>query len=159
MMLPQGINKATGLGEVLKTMRLSLHNCIGIGDAENDYALLEACEVGVAVSWASKSLRAIADDVLQGTAPEAVANYIREVITDLKLPPNRADDRRVLLGQTAAGPLETAIHGRNILIAGDPRSGKSWVTGLFCEQLILQGYCLCIIDPEGDYQPWNRFPA
>ena len=38
MVLPQGINKATGLREVLNTMRLSLHNCIGIGDAENDYA-------------------------------------------------------------------------------------------------------------------------
>ena len=159
MVLPQGINKATGLREVLKTMRLSLHNCIGIGDAENDYALLEACEIGVAVSWASKSLKAIADDVLQGTGPEAVANYIREVITDLKLPPNRADDRRVLLGQTAAGPLETAIHGRNILIAGDPRSGKSWITGLFCEQLILQGYCLCVIDPEGDYATLESLPG
>ena len=37
MVLPQGINKATGLREVLNTMRLSLHNCIGIGDAENDH--------------------------------------------------------------------------------------------------------------------------
>jgi hydroxymethylpyrimidine pyrophosphatase-like HAD family hydrolase len=65
MVLPQGINKATGLREVLNTMRLSLHNCIGIGDAENDHALLEACEIGVAVSWGSKSLKAIADDVLR----------------------------------------------------------------------------------------------
>ena len=96
---------------------------------------------------------------MQGTGPEAVANYIREVITHLKLPPNRADDRRVLLGQTAAGPLETAIHGRNILIAGDPRSGKSWITGLFCEQLILQGYCLCVIDPEGDYATLESLPG
>ena len=56
----------------------------------------------------------------------------------------------MLLGQTADGqPLEMAVHGRIILVAGDPRSGKSWVTGLFCEQLILQGYCLCVIDPEG----------
>jgi hypothetical protein len=81
------------------------------------------------------------------------------VITHLKLPPNRADKRRVLLGQTAAGPLETAIHGRNILIAGDPRSGKSWITGLFCEQLILQGYCVCVIDPEGDYAILESLPG
>lgn len=32
--------------------------------------------------------------------------------------------------------------------AGDTKSGKSWVTGLLCEQLILYGYCLCILDPE-----------
>jgi hypothetical protein len=51
-----------------------------------------------------------------------------------------------------------AIHGRILLIAGDPRSGKSWVTGLFCEQLILQGYCLCIVDPEGDYAPLEALP-
>ena len=44
-------------------------------------------------------------------------------------------------------------------MAGDPRSGKSWVTGLFCEQLILQGYCLCIIDPEGDYGPLEALPG
>jgi hydroxymethylpyrimidine pyrophosphatase-like HAD family hydrolase len=159
MVLPQGINKATGLREVLKTMRLSLHNSIAIGDAENDHALLEVCEIGVAVSWGSSTLKAIADDILQGTGPEAVAHYIREVTRSLKLPPNRADDRRVLLGQTAAGPVETAIHGRNILIAGDPRSGKSWITGLFCEQLILQGYCLCVIDPEGDYATLESLPG
>jgi hydroxymethylpyrimidine pyrophosphatase-like HAD family hydrolase len=66
MVLPQGINKATGLREALNTMRLSLHNCIGIGDAENDHALLDACEIGVAVSWGSKSLQRIADHVLEG---------------------------------------------------------------------------------------------
>lgn len=47
MVLPQGINKASGLREMLNTLRLSLHNCIGIGDAENDHALLDACEIGV----------------------------------------------------------------------------------------------------------------
>ena len=42
---------------------------------------------------------------------------------------------------------------------GDPRSGKSWITGLFCEQLILQGYCLCMIDPEGDYATLESLPG
>ncbi|HET9888169.1 MAG TPA: HAD hydrolase family protein, partial [bacterium] len=157
--LPQGINKATGLREALNTLRLSLHNCIAIGDAENDHALLEACEVGVAVSWGSKSLQKIADHVLEGSEPEALARYIREVSSHPKLPPQRAEDRRVLLGETAAGPIETAIHGRNILIAGDPRSGKSWITGLFTEHLILHGYCLCVIDPEGDYATLESLPG
>jgi len=48
MVLPQGINKATGLREALSNLRLSLHNCVAIGDAENDYAMLDACEIGVA---------------------------------------------------------------------------------------------------------------
>ncbi|HEY3600630.1 MAG TPA: HAD hydrolase family protein [Chthoniobacterales bacterium] len=160
MVLPQGINKATGLREALNTLRLSLHNCIGIGDGENDYAMLDACEIGVAVSWGSKALQRIADEVLQGTGPREVAAYIREVTAHIKLPPHRAHTRRIILGHDADGKaVEAAIHGRNILIAGDPRSGKSWITGLFCEQLILLGYCLCVIDPEGDYTTLGSLPG
>ena len=160
MLLPQGISKATGLREVLDTLRLSLHNCIAIGDAENDFQLLEASEIGVAVGWGSKSLRAVADEVLPDKGPAAVADYIREVIENVRLPPNRVERRHVFLGQTADGhPLEMAVHGRIILVAGDPRSGKSWVTGLFCEQLILQRYCLCVIDPEGDYAELEALPG
>ncbi len=160
MVLPQGINKASGLREALNTLRLSLHNCVGIGDGENDYAMLDACEIGVAVSWGSKALQGIADEVLQGEGPAAVAAYIREVTTHIRLPPHRAHSRRIILGHDAAGKaVEAAIHGCNILIAGDPRSGKSWITGLFCEQLILQGYCLCVIDPEGDYAPLGSLPG
>ncbi len=160
MVLPQGISKATGLREALDTLRLSLHNCIAIGDAENDFQLLEASEIGVAAGWGSKSLHEIADEILPGNGPAAVAEYIRHVIENTRLPPSRTDRRHVLLGQTADGrPLEMAVHGRIILVAGDPRSGKSWVTGLFCEQLILQGYCLCVIDPEGDYGPLEALPG
>jgi hydroxymethylpyrimidine pyrophosphatase-like HAD family hydrolase len=160
MLLPQGISKATGLRAALDNLRLSLHNSIAIGDAENDYQLLEAAEIGVAVAWGSKSLFEIADEVLPGTGPVAVADYIRRVIENTRLPPNRVDRRHVLLGHTADGhPLEMAVHGRVILVAGDPRSGKSWITGLFCEQLVLQGYCLCIIDPEGDYGPLQALPG
>jgi hydroxymethylpyrimidine pyrophosphatase-like HAD family hydrolase len=160
MVLPQGINKATGLREALNTLRLSLHNCVGLGDAENDYAMLDACEIGVAVSWGSKALQGIADEVLPGEGPPAVAAYIREVTSQIKLPPHRAHSRRIILGHDARGKaVEAAIHGRNILIAGDPRSGKSWITGLFCEGLILQGYCLCVIDPEGDYATLGSLPG
>ena len=52
-----------------------------------------------------------------------------------------------------------AVRGFNVLIAGDPRSGKSWVTGLMCEQLILQGYSVCVIDPEGDYRTLETLPG
>lgn len=160
MLLPQGISKATGLRETLNTLRLSLHNCIAIGDAENDFQLLEAAEIGVAAGWGSASLRAIADVVVPGTGPSALAAYIREIITSSRLPATRKARHHVLLGHTAGDqPLELPVTGRIILVAGDPRSGKSWVTGLFCEQLILQGYCLCIIDPEGDYGPLEALPG
>jgi len=46
-----------------------------------------------------------------------------------------------------------------VLITGDPRSGKSWVAGLICEQLILQKYGMCIIDVEGDYRSLELLPG
>jgi hydroxymethylpyrimidine pyrophosphatase-like HAD family hydrolase len=49
MILPSGVNKASGLREALRTWRVTPHNAIAIGDAENDHDLLEACELGVAV--------------------------------------------------------------------------------------------------------------
>ena len=63
------------------------------------------------------------------------------------------------MGVTESGePVGFAIRGRNLLIAGDPRSGKSWATGLFCEQLMLHDYCTCVIDPEGDYEQLEALP-
>ena len=159
MVLPQGITKAAGLRQALRTLRLSVHNCIGIGDGENDHSLLTACEIGVAVSWGSSSLQKIADKVLEGSWPDAIADYIRSVAGKAKLPPNVVDFRRILLGHLPNGqPVETVIRGRNVLVAGDPRSGKSWITGLICEQLILHEYCLCVIDPEGDYATLESLP-
>jgi hydroxymethylpyrimidine pyrophosphatase-like HAD family hydrolase len=49
MILGQAISKATGLREILKILRLSPHNVVAIGDAENDHELLRSCEFGVAV--------------------------------------------------------------------------------------------------------------
>jgi hydroxymethylpyrimidine pyrophosphatase-like HAD family hydrolase len=159
MVLPQAISKSTGLREALNTLRLSPHNAIAIGDAENDHDLLTACEIGVAVSWGSPVLQASADQILSGEGPGALAGYIRQAMRLTRLPGERIGRHRLQLGTTADGrPLSLAIRGRNTLIAGAPRSGKSWVTGLACEQLILQGYCVCVIDPEGDYRTLESLP-
>jgi hydroxymethylpyrimidine pyrophosphatase-like HAD family hydrolase len=48
MVLPQAVSKSVGLRAALSVLRLSVHNAIAIGDAENDHDLLRACEVGVA---------------------------------------------------------------------------------------------------------------
>src|SRR4029079_19581728 len=79
MVLPQAVAKSTGLRQALLALRVSIHNTVGIGDAENDHDLLDACEVGVAVAWGSQALRAVADEVIQGTGPAAVAAYIQRV--------------------------------------------------------------------------------
>jgi hypothetical protein len=160
MVLPQAVSKGAGLREALATLRLSVHNAIGIGDAENDHDLLATCELGVAVSWGSRLLQDAADEVLQGDGPSAVAAYIRQAAKELRLPPEKIGQHRLALGTGEDGrELTLAIRGFNALIAGDPRSGKSWVTGLMCEQLILQGYSVCVIDPEGDYRTLETLPG
>ena len=160
MMLPQSTGKGVGLREALTMLRLSPHNAIAIGDAENDHDLLAVCEFGVAVGWGSKMLQASADEVLPGDGPTAVAGYIRKAAKEMRLPPQRIDRTRLVLGTMEDGyPLALAMRGRNIVIAGDPRSGKSWVAGLICEQLILQGYNMCIIDAEGDYRTLESLPG
>jgi hydroxymethylpyrimidine pyrophosphatase-like HAD family hydrolase len=160
MVLPQAISKGTGLREALQILRLSPHNTVAIGDAENDHELLQACELGVAVAWGSEELKRSADYVLPGNGPEAVAGYIRELAKTREIPVPPDTRRRLLLGHTGEGsPLTLAVRGRNVLVSGDPKTGKSWVTGLLCEQLILYGYSLCILDPEGDYISLEALPG
>lgn len=160
MVLPQGVSKGIGLRTALATLRLSVHNAIGIGDAENDHDLLATCEIGVAVGWGSQALKEQADEVLEGDGPSAVAGYVRQVAEELRLPPERMGRYRLTLGTMEDGrPLAVAVRGRNVLVAGEIQSGKSWVAGLACEQLILQGYSICVIDPEGDYRTLESLPG
>jgi hydroxymethylpyrimidine pyrophosphatase-like HAD family hydrolase len=160
MILPQGISKATGMHTALDTLRLSPRNTVAIGDAENDHELLRLAEVGVAVAWGSAALRAAADVVLEGSGPPAVAAFVARLAETGRLPVPPRARRRLLLGYTEDGrEFSLAVRGRNVLVAGDAKSGKSWVTGLLCEQLIMHGYCICVIDPEGDYTSLEGLPG
>lgn len=160
MILPPGINKSIGLREALTILRRSVHNAVAIGDAENDHDLLATCEIGVAAGWGSGALQRVADEILRGTGPADVAPYIRRMAEEIRLPPERIGQHRLLLGTAGDGHVLTlAVRGRNLLVVGDARSGKSWVNGLACEQLILQGYSVCVIDPEGDYRTLETLPG
>jgi hydroxymethylpyrimidine pyrophosphatase-like HAD family hydrolase len=160
MAVPHGVSKATGLQVALETLRLSPRNTIAIGDAENDHELLRLPEVGVAVEWGSKALHRTADVVLEGIGPSAVGDYLRSVVASGHLPAPLGGRRRLLLGHSEDGrDFSLAVRGRNVLVTGDAKSGKSWVAGLLCEQLILHGYCVCVIDPEGDYSSLEGLPG
>ena len=160
MTLPQGVSKATGLHTALDMLRLSARNTLAIGDAENDHEMLRLSEVGAAVEWGSAALKAVADEIVPGTGPQGVADYIEKVIERRQLPVPARARRRLLLGYMEDGrELSLAVRGRNVLIAGDAKSGKSWIAGLLCEQLILHGYCVCVLDPEGDYRSLEALPG
>lgn len=159
MVLPPGVAKSTGLQRALFELRTSIHNTIGIGDAENDHDLLDACELGVAVGWGSSALRAVADEVVEGDGPAVLAAYLERISASPRLAVGRAGRHRILLGQRPNGdPLSLCIRGRTLIVAGEPGTGKSILAGLLCEQFILQGYSLAILDPEGEYRSLESLP-
>ncbi|MBI4262800.1 MAG: HAD family hydrolase [Acidobacteria bacterium] len=160
MTLPQGVSKATGLHVALDMLRLSPRNALAVGDAENDHALLQLAEVGAAVEWGSAALRAAADLTVNGSGPAEVGAFIRRLADRGRLPAPPRARRRLRLGYAEDGrEFSLAVRGRNVLVAGDAKSGKSWIAGLLCEQLILHGYSVCVIDPEGDYRSLEALPG
>ena len=57
MILPSGVNKATGLSVALAELGLSPQNVVGIGDAENDHTFLALCRCSVAVENALDAVK------------------------------------------------------------------------------------------------------
>lgn len=160
MVLPQSVSKGVGLREALTAMRLSVHNTVAIGNAENDHEMLTVAEIGAAVGWGSDALKQLADEVIAGDGAPAVAAYVREVAARPRLSSSSSVRRPMLLGRDESGNVVTLrVRGRNLLVVGDPRSGKSWIAGLLTEQLIVQRYSVCIIDPEGDYRGLETLPG
>ena len=49
-----------------------------------------------------------------------------------------------------------AARGLNLVIQGDPLSGKSWLAGGLVERLLSRRYAICVFDPEGDFHVLAR---
>lgn len=155
MVLPSGVNKARGLRAALADLGLSSHNVVGVGDAENDHALLSECELGVAVANALPMLKQHADLVTDAPRGAGVEELIRRLIdTDLiELEPALA--RRNLLLSADSGELASVrVHpyGKRVLVCGTSGSGKSTLVTAFLERLSDSRYQYCLIDPEGDFE-------
>lgn len=149
MILPSGVNKGTGLYEALGDLGVSRHSAVAVGDAENDLALLDVCEVGIAVADAVGSLRAFADIVMTKPNGDGVTELLSALFHG-EAPAVHSRRWQVRLGSTSDGQTATVPSSQiNILICGDPSTGKSNMVGLFAERLIGQGYCVLVIDPEG----------
>jgi hydroxymethylpyrimidine pyrophosphatase-like HAD family hydrolase len=153
MVLPSGVNKATGLEAALLELGLSPHNCVGVGDAENDHAFIRLCECGVAVVNALPLLQERADWVTQSPNGAGVSELIDKLIAgDLADVEGRLSRHAILIGARENGDeVRLKPYGLGVLIAGSSGSGKStFATGIL-ERLADQGYQFCIVDPEGDY--------
>jgi hydroxymethylpyrimidine pyrophosphatase-like HAD family hydrolase len=85
MVLPPGVNKATGLKAALDDWGISPDNTVGVGDAENDHAFLSLCGCAVAVANALPMLKEHADIVTHGARGAGVVELIDELLaTDLQ---------------------------------------------------------------------------
>ena len=80
MVLPVGVNKATGLTAALREMGLSPDQVVGVGDAENDLAFLGLCACSVAVSNALPAIKEDVDFVTSGNHGAGVRQLIDELL-------------------------------------------------------------------------------
>jgi hydroxymethylpyrimidine pyrophosphatase-like HAD family hydrolase len=80
MVLPSGVNKATGLAAALAELGVAPDHVVGVGDAENDHSLLGACGLGVAVANAVPALKKRAELVTRGARGDGIIELCDELI-------------------------------------------------------------------------------
>ena len=150
MILPSGVNKATGLAAALDALELSEHNVVGVGDAENDHAFLRACGCSAAVGNALPAVKDTADFVTTAKRGAGVEQLIAEMLANdeglAALPRNRV--------QFGIGPDGEAADLKPtdvLLVAGSSGIGKSTFATALTERLAERKLQFCVLDPEGDY--------
>lgn len=82
MVLPSGVNKATGLQVALDELGVSYHHVVSVGDAENDLSFMRLSACSVAVANALPSLKEHADVVLDKPRGGGVTELIDDLIAD-----------------------------------------------------------------------------
>ena len=153
MVLPPGINKASGLKAACEDLGLSAHNVVSVGDAENDHAFLQASGYAVAVANALPTIKDEADLVTKGARGAGVAELIEAVLKDdVDAFHSSETHNSVEVGVDADGrPIVIRPHGGSALICGSSGGGKSTVATALLERIVEGGYQVCVFDPEGDY--------
>jgi hydroxymethylpyrimidine pyrophosphatase-like HAD family hydrolase len=151
MVLPSGINKASGLAAALEELGISAHNVVGIGDAENDHAFLQACGCAAAVANALPSIREKAQLVTRAARGAGVVELMERIAAEdgLLMPIAR---HGILVGEAGGQPVYLPSFGRSVLISGRSGIGKSTLATALTEEMAQNGFQFCVFDPEGDYQ-------
>ncbi len=153
MVLPAGVNKASGLRAALRELGLSPHNTVGAGDAENDLAFLNVCGASAAVENALDTVKQQVDLVLSGAASAGIVELIEQLLSDDLRALNDRPDRGILLGHEIGGEeVRIPVYGTRVLVTGDSAGGKSKLAIGCLEQLLEGEYQTVVFDPEGDYQ-------
>jgi hypothetical protein len=153
MVLPTGVTKSSGLHAAVRDLGLSLHDVVGVGDAQNDHAFLISSEVAAAVANALDTVKDDADLVLASDHGAGVEELVARLLDDdlASLDGALVRQRIAFSDDDAdfAGPISPR---EKVLVAGASGSGKSTLVTAFVERLAERGYQYCLIDPEGDYE-------
>ncbi|PAQ05031.1 HAD family hydrolase [Mesorhizobium temperatum] len=153
MVLPSGVNKATGLAAALEDLELSAHNVVGIGDAENDHAFLRAVGFGVAVANALPKVRETAGHVTNGARGAGVRELIEGLIShDAALLDTARQRIKIGADDGSGAVMHLSPRGGGVLLAGTSGIGKSTLATALTERFVEQGFQFCVLDPEGDYE-------
>src|SRR5262249_51231940 len=126
------------------------HNVVAVGDAENDHALLDGCECGVAVGNGLQALKDRADLVTDAHDGAGVGELIAHLLSD-DLGTLELRRHHILLGRSDQGEVAIDPYAATVLVCGTCGGGKSTVTTSVLERMCRAGYQFAIIDPEGDY--------
>lgn len=81
MVLPTGVNKASGLQAALDHLKIKAAQVVGIGDAENDHAFLDLCGWPVAVHNALPALKKRALTVTKGEASAGIVEIANLILS------------------------------------------------------------------------------
>jgi hypothetical protein len=94
MVVPPGINKASGMNQALRKLGMSRHVVVGVGDSENDHSFLSESACAIAVANAVPSILDLADMVTPDENAQGLVAIIDELITnDLARMPGRSKRR------------------------------------------------------------------
>ena len=75
-----GVTKIEGLRELAKLLNVPIEQTMAIGDSENDYSMINAAGIGVAMANASEDILAIADYITTSNTEDGVGEAIRHFI-------------------------------------------------------------------------------
>ena len=147
MMLPAGVNKASGVWAALRELGVSRHNMVAIGDGENDLALFEFAEHAVAVQNADPLVQRVANRTTQGAYCDGFLELARDLIaTDLA---GAAPRHKVVVGVRHDGEsVEVTPCHDSLLVHGPAGSGKKALCNRLLDQFLASSYQCCVIAAE-----------
>lgn len=151
MLLPTGVNKASGLRAAAKELNVNPSAFVGVGDAENDHSFLSICGCSCAVSNAIDSLK-VEVDIVAPTDHGVGVGWLTDQLLHLDSEILQNDRHGLPIGANSLGiELRLPAHQGNVLVVGPSGVGKSSLATLICEAASHRDLGFSAIDPEGDY--------